>query len=30
MDLALSRKPIKGLDQLNKILAKAETLGGIL
>jgi len=29
MDLALSRKSIKGIDQLNKILAKAEELGGI-
>lgn len=30
MDLALTRKPIKGIDGLNKILAKAEELGGIL
>lgn len=30
MDLALSRKPIKGIDQLNKILAKAEEIGGLL
>ena len=29
MDLAFSRKPIKGIDQLNKILAKAEEIGGL-